>query len=370
MRVEKQLLFWLAALVLAAFVVEALKDVLLPFVAAIVIAYFLNPMADGLERLGLPRPLVATLMVLLAGAIVTLAVVLLGPLIVEQVRQFASTLPEEFAKLRANAETWVQAWLGPNFPKLKVALDKGMDGLSQNWGATATAVLTSLLTGGLAIVNFIALFLITPVVVFYLLVDWHAMLARIDATLPRDHAPIIRKLASDINDAVAAFIRGQGTICIILGLFYAAGLSWAGIKYGLLVGLTTGALAFVPVIGWVVGLITALSLAFVQYGADLVVLAKVVAVLAVGISVDTAFLSPRFVGQKIGLHPVWLIFALFVFSYLLGLVGTLIAVPLAAAASVLIRFAINLYLESPFYRGTIATAPAAAAIEVKTRGQA
>ena len=231
------------------------------------------------------------------------------------------------------------------------ASDKGMDGLSQNWGATATAVLTSLLTGGLAIVNFIALFLITPVVVFYLLVDWHAMLARIDATLPRDHAPIIRKLASDINDAVAAFIRGQGTICIILGLFYAAGLSWAGIKYGLLVGLTTGALAFVPVIGWVVGLITALSLAFVQYGADLVVLAKVVAVLAVGISVDTAFLSPRFVGQKIGLHPVWLIFALFVFSYLFGFVGMLVAVPVAAALGVLVRYALNVYLGSTLYTG-------------------
>lgn len=369
MRVERQLLFWLSALVLAAIIVATLKDVLLPFVAAIVIAYFLNPMADALERLGLPRGIAATLMVLLFGAIITLAVILLGPLIVEQVRQFAITLPEEFAKLRETAEAWVVTWLGPNFPKFKVALDKGMDGLSQNWGATATALLTSLLTGGLALVNFVALFLITPVVVFYLLVDWHAMLARIDATLPRDYAPMIRKLAGDINDAVAAFIRGQGTICIILGLFYAAGLSWAGIKYGLIVGLTTGALAFVPVIGWVVGLIMALSLAIVQYGADIIVLAKVIMVLAVGISVDTAVLSPRFVGQKIGLHPVWLIFALFVFSYLLGLVGTLIAVPLAAAASVLIRFAINLYLESPFYRGATTTAPSAAPATM-TRGHA
>jgi len=369
MRVERQLLFWLGALVLAALIIASLKDVLLPFVAAIVIAYFLNPLADALERLGLPRGIAATVMVLLAGAIITLLVILLGPVIVEQVRQFAVTLPEEFSKLRETAEAWVVTWLGPNFPKIKVALDKGMDGLSQNWGATATALLTSLLTGGLALVNFVALFLITPVVVFYLLVDWHAMLERIDSTLPRDHAPVIRKLAGDINDAVAAFIRGQGTICIILGLFYAAGLSWAGIKYGLLVGLTTGALAFVPVIGWVVGLLTAVSLAVVQFGADVVVLAKVVAVLAVGISVDTAVLSPRFVGQKIGLHPVWLIFALFVFSYLLGLVGTLIAVPLAAAASVLIRFAINLYLQSPFYRGTTTTA-ATVATEPVSRGQA
>lgn len=358
MRIERQLVFWLIALLLAALVVAALKDILLPFVAAIVIAYFLNPMADALERMGLPRGLAATVIVGLAGALITLAVIFLGPLIVEQVRQFASSLPAEFAKLRANVEALAASWLGPNFANVKIALDKGMDGLSQNWGSTVAAVLTSLLSGGLAVVNFIALFLITPVVVFYLIVDWHAMLARIDSALPRDHAPVIRKLAHDINAAVAAFIRGQGAICIILGLFYALGLSWAGLNYGLLVGVTTGVLAFVPVIGWLVGLITALALAFVQYGADIVVLAKVVAVLAAGISMDTAVLSPRFVGQKIGLHPVWLIFALFVFSYLLGLVGTLIAVPLAAATSVLIRFAINMYLESPFYRGAEATAPA------------
>jgi predicted PurR-regulated permease PerM len=356
MRIEKQLLFWLIALIVVLLVVAALKDILLPFVAAIVIAYFLNPLADGLERIGLPRALAATLIVGVAGVFITLAVVLIGPLVAEQIRQFATSLPAELAKLRATAEHIAQDWLGPNFPNLKVALDKGMDGLSQNWGSTVAAVLTSLLSGGIAVVNFIALFLITPVVVFYLIVDWHHMLSRLDEALPRDHANVIRKLAIDINDAVAAFIRGQGAICIILGLLYALGLSWAGINYGLLVGLTTGLLAFVPVIGWLVGLITALSLAFVQYGADVTVLLKVLAVLTAGIAIDTAFLSPRLVGQKIGLHPVWLIFALFVFSYLFGLVGTLIAVPLAAAASVLIRFAINMYLQSALYRGA-AVAP-------------
>ncbi len=361
MRVEKQLLFWLAALVVVLLTVAALKDILLPFVAAIVIAYFLNPLADLLERLGLPRALAATVIVGIAGVIITLAVIFLGPLMLEQIRQFAASLPTELAKLRTNAEDFAHSWLGPNFPNLKSALSKGVDGLSQNWGSTVAAVVTSLLSGGLAVVNFVALFLITPVVVFYLIVDWHAMLSRIDDALPRDHADVIRKLAVDINGAVAAFIRGQGAICIVLGLFYALGLSWAGINYGLLVGLTTGLLAFVPVIGWLVGLITAVALALVQHGPSVAVLVKVVAVLSAGIAIDTAFLSPRLVGQKIGLHPVWLIFALFVFSYLFGLVGTLIAVPLAAAASVLIRFAINLYLDSPFYRGTrIASASAPA----------
>jgi predicted PurR-regulated permease PerM len=255
--------------------------------------------------------------------------VFLGPLVLEQLRQFISTLPGELDKLRESFETTAQSWLGPNFVSLKTAIDRSVGDLSQNWTSAAAKVMASLWSGGLALVNFVALVLITPVVVFYLIVDWHPMLARIDHALPRDHAPVIRQLARDINAAVAAFIRGQGAICLILGIFYAIGLSWAGINYGLLVGLTTGLLAFVPV----------------------TVLVKVVVVLAAGLAFDTAFLSPRLVGQKIGLHPVWLIFALFVFSYLLGLVGTLIAVPLAAATSVLIRFAINMYLESPYYRG-------------------
>jgi predicted PurR-regulated permease PerM len=205
---------------------------------------------------------------------------------------------------------------------------------------------------GLALVNFASLLLITPVVIFYLLVDWHPMLARIDHTLPRDHAPTIRRLAGEINDAVAAFIRGQGAICIVLGIYYAIGLSWAGIDYGLLVGLSTGLLAFVPIIGWALGFIVAASLAIVQSWPDLGPLLKASGVLISGMAIDAAFLSPRFVGQKVGLHPVWLIFALFVFSYLFGLVGTLVAVPLAAAVAVLVRFAVQLYLDSAVYKGS------------------
>ena len=153
---------------------------------------------------------------------------------------------------------------------------------------------------------------------------------------------------------MAAFIRGQGTICLVLGVFYAIGLSWAGIDYGLLVGLSTGLLAFIPIIGWLLGLIFAAGLAIVQFWPDPTPLLKAVGVLVCGIAIDTAFLSPRFVGQKIGLHPVWMIFALFVFSYLFGLVGTLVAVPMAAAIGVLVRFAVQLYLDSSVYKGSSA----------------
>jgi len=254
--------------------------------------------------------------------------------------------------VKTGIEGWARYWLGPNFPAFKMALDRSMTEVSGNWATMAGRLMASMWTQSLALVNFFSLLLITPVVVFYLLVDWHPMLERVDGTLPRDHAPTVRRLAGEINDAVAAFIRGQGAICMVLGIYYAVGLSWAGIDYGLLVGLTTGVLAFIPIVGWLLGLIFASGLAIVQFWPDLTPFAKVVGVLVAGMAFDAAVLSPRFVGQKVGLHPVWLIFALFVFSYLFGFVGTLVAVPLAAAVGVLVRFAVRVYLDSSVYKGT------------------
>jgi predicted PurR-regulated permease PerM len=339
MRIEKQLWFWLTTLAVLVGLIALLRDILLPFVVAVVIAYFLSPIVDRLQGLGLHRAWAAIFIVGIGAVLVALAFVLLVPLLIDQVRQLATALPDEMQRLRVLVEDLARAWLGAGFPTFQGAIERVNTEISQNWTAFAGAIMASIWSRGLALVNFISLLLITPVVVFYLLVDWHPMLARIDSTLPRDHAPTIRRLAQEINEAVAAFIRGQGTICLVLGIVYAIGLSWAGIDYGLLIGLTTGLLAFIPIVGWLLGLICAASLAIVQFWPDLTPLAKVVGVL---------------VGEKIGLHPVWLIFALFVFSYLFGLVGTLIAVPLAAAIAVLVRFAIRVYLESSVYKGASA----------------
>lgn len=351
MRIEKQLWFWLAALVLLVLLIELLKDILLPFVAAIVIAYFLSPLADRLEKRGMGRIWAVSIIVGLAGLLIAAALVLIVPVLGEQIRQLAAAAPTEAERMKTSVEGTARYWLGPNFPSFKAALDRAVAEVSENWAAMAGSVVASMWTRGLALVNFLSLLLITPVVVFYLLVDWNPMISRVDAALPRDHAPTIRRLAGEVNAAVSAFIRGQGAICMVLGIYYAIGLSWAGIDYGLLVGLTTGLLAFIPIIGWLLGLLFASTLAIIQYWPDMTPLLKVVGVLVAGIAFDAAVLSPRFVGQKVGLHPVWLIFALFVFSYLFGFVGTLVAVPLAAAVGVLVRFALNVYLESSVYKG-------------------
>jgi predicted PurR-regulated permease PerM len=349
--IDRQFLFWLCAFLALVAAIALLNEILLPFVAALVIAYFLNPLADRLQGMGLSRVLAVVLIVGTAMAIVVLALVFVVPLLVAQVRQFVAALPEEMQRLKLFAEGLSQQWLGPGHPSMQSAIERLSGEVSQNWTAYAGSLLTSMWSRGVALVNILSLLLITPVVVFYLLIDWHKMLARIDGATPREHVVTVRRLGREINDAVGAFIRGQGAICIVLGIFYAIGLTWAGIIYCLLFGLSTGALAFVPVVGWLAGLVCTSAIAIIQFWPDPVPLLKAVGVLVAGIAIDAAFLSPRFVGERIGLHPVWLIFALFVFSYLFGLVGTLIAVPLAAAVAVLVRFAVEVYLKSSVYQG-------------------
>ena len=351
MRTEKQVLFWSAVAVVAFLVIILLQDILLPFVAGMGIAYFLNPLAGRLEQIGLPRVLASILIVLFGAVLIGLLLVFVVPLLVEQVRQLAVAAPGELQNIRNIVEGWARERLGDQFPAFQKGLEQAVSGLSENWSAMAAKFAQSIWSQGLAIVNFISLFLVTPVVVFYLLVDWHPMLNRIDGWLPRDHAAVIRQLGSDVNDAVSAFIRGQGTICLILGVIYALGLTWIGVKYGLLIGLGAGLLGFVPFVGWALGILTSSAMALTQFWPDTVPLLKVLALFGFGQALDAGFLSPKIVGSKVGLHPVWLIFSLFVFSYLFGFVGVLVAVPVAAALGVLIRFALRIYLKSPVYSG-------------------
>ena len=351
MRIERHVLLWLMAAGLFLLTIALLRPVLLPFVAGIVIAYFLNPIANRLERLGLNRMLSAAIIVAIGGVIVVVALMLLIPFLAVQFRSLAETLPGDLDRLRASMEFWLTQRLGDRLPMVKAGVERALADLARSWSSSAGAIAVALWSQGLALANLLSLLLVTPVVVFYLLVDWHPMLNRIDGWLPRDHAATIRRLAEEINAAVAAFIRGQGMICIILGIAYAVALSFAGIKYGVLIGLATGALSFVPYVGWALGLIAAATIAVIQSPQDWLPLAKVAGIFTIGMALDAAILSPKIVGERIGLHPVWLMFALFAFSYLFGFVGALVAVPVAAAIGVLVRYALELYLASSVFTG-------------------
>lgn len=356
MRIERQVLFWLSAALLLVLAIGILRPILLPFVAGIVIAYFLNPAADRLTHWGMSRAVASVLIVAVFLCVIGVALVLLVPLLLTQAQEFAVALPEELTRMRGLLEAWARERLGSHYADFEAGLERTSQALSENWASLAGAIAGSIWSQGLALFNFLSLVLVTPLVVFYVLMDWYPMLAKLDSWLPRDHAPAIRRLANDVNAAVSAFIRGQGTVCLILAFYYSLTLSAAGLRYGLLVGLGTGLMSFVPFVGWALGLITATTIAVVQFWPDYLPILTVVGIFAGAQVLDAGFLSPNIVGSKIGLHPVWLIFSLFVFSYLFGIVGVLVAVPIAAAIGVLVRFALGLYLASGVYQGDAVSA--------------
>jgi predicted PurR-regulated permease PerM len=196
------------------------------------------------------------------------------------------------------------------------------------------------------------LFVIVPVVAVYMLLDWDRMITQIDSLLPRDHAPVVRRLAQDIDRTLASFIRGMGTVCLVLGTYYAIALMLVGLQFGLVVGFIAGLVTFIPYLGALIGGALALGLALFQFWGDWVAIAMVGGIFVTGQVIEGNVLTPKLVGNSVGLHPVWLILALSVFGTLFGFVGMLVAVPVAAALGVIARFAVEQYQLSLLYRGT------------------
>jgi predicted PurR-regulated permease PerM len=352
---QKQVLFWLSFAVMIALAILALQAILLPFVAGVVLAYALNPIADALERIGVGRTLASLLIVLMLLVIFILALVFLAPIVIKQAQQIAAALPNDLKEVQPKLLDWARQRFGPMADDLSGISNVAIKQFSENWAALAGTVARRVWDQGSALIDFLSILFITPIVVFYLLVDWPAMLRRLGDWLPRDHERTIRRIAGQMDDAISAFIRGQGLICLILGALYTFGLSAIGLPYGILIGIVTGVLTFIPIVGTVVGLVTSVLVALLHGGGEMMMVAQVIGIFIVGQAIDSGFLSPRIVGPKVGLHPVGLIFALFVFSYLFGFVGVLVAVPMAAAVAVLIRFALELYLGSNIYKGTAET---------------
>jgi len=343
--------FWLVAgggLILFLYV---FSSVLLPFLAGMALAYFLDPIADRLEKLGMSR-LLATIFILIVCVLALIvALMVLIPVLTNQLVDFAARLPEYLAQLHARIISFDPEWFERELGVKPGTLQDGVASLLSQGTGFITGLFASLWSSGLAIVNLVSLFVVTPVVAFYLLLDWDRMVAHVDSLVPRNHLNDVRQIARDINLATAGFVRGQGTLCLILGIYYATGLTLVGLNFGLLIGLFAGLISFIPYVGSLVGLGLAVSVAIVQFWPDWFWVVAVMAVFFSGQFIEGNILQPKLVGKSVGLHPVWLMFALFAFGYLFGFVGLLIAVPAAAAVAVLVRFAIGRYLESPLYSG-------------------
>lgn len=343
---RQQAVAWGVAALVFLLLLWLLGDILLPFVLGGAFAYLLDPLADRLERLGLPRAAAVTLITLGALLLVILAFLLVIPTLIRQATLLVDTAPSLVQQ--------VVDWLLRTFPQL---LDQGstlrqqLSGLSDSLGSRLAAVLSTVLSSAVGVINGLLIVVIVPVVTFYLLLDWDRMVARIDDLLPREHAPTIRALARESNLTLSAFIRGQALVCMILGTYYAVALTAVGLSFGVVVGAIAGVLTFIPYVGALVGGVLAIGLALYQFWGDWAWVVAVWVIFQAGQFVEGNFLTPKLVGERVGVHPVWLLFALAAFGSLFGFVGVLVAVPVAAVIGVLVRFATGHYKRSRLYRG-------------------
>ena len=356
---RKQIRFWLITALLFVAFLYLFSNILLPFVAGMALAYFLDPVADRLQRLGLSR-LMATVVILICFIVIlTLALVVLIPVLASQMADFAAKVPGYVEKLQLLVTNFNPQWLEQRFGVDAAGLREGLNSLLSAGFGFLTTVFKSIWSSGVALFSIASLFVVTPVVAFYMLLDWDRMVSVVDSWIPRDHVGTVRQIARDINTAIAGFVRGQGTLCIILGIIYAVGLTLTGLNFGVLIGLFAGLVSFIPYVGSLLGLVLSVGVAVVQFWPDWTMVVAVAAVFFVGQFIEGNILQPRLVGKSVGLHPVWLMFALVAFGAMFGFVGLLVAVPAAAAVAVLVRFAISRYLESPLYHGHAGHAPAA-----------
>ena len=347
---DRKALFWLAGLVVLGGLIHLLSSVLLPFVAGMAVAYFLDPVADRLETRGVSRGLATALILLAFFAAATGILVLLVPLLQGQVVELAGLIPGMVEWLRGYAEPLLQRLQADLPPEALEKIHTAAGVFAGDAVKWLTSVLGRIWSGGGAFLNLISLIVITPVVAFYLLRDWDLITERLDSWLPRDAAPAIRSQLAEIDRTIAGFVRGQASVCLVLALFYGIGLSLIGLKSGLLVGLGAGMVSFIPYVGAAIGLAVGLGIAFAQF-ADLPPILIVAGVFIAGQTLESYVLTPRLVGGRVGLHPVWIIFALLAGGAVFGFTGILLAVPVAAVIGVLVRFSLARYLESPLYKG-------------------
>lgn len=361
MNATKHLRFWLVGGALFIAALWLLRDMLLPFVAGIAIAYFLDPLVERLQKPLRSRTL-ATLVTLVLVSLVVIGLALaIAPMIADQAQSLAAKVPQHIARLYQR----FQPLLDPVRERLGIApgsTGPNVEGAASFAGDALKFISTFLggiLSQGFAVLNLLALVFLTPVIAFYLMRDWPRLIAIVDGLLPRNQAAAIRQIARDSNRAVGGYVRGQAIVCLSLAVFYSATLMIVGLDFGLIIGLIIGVIAFIPFIGSWVGAILAIGMALAQFPPEWIKVGIVLAIFALGQFLEGNILTPKLVGDRVGVHAVWLMFALLAGGALFGFVGLLLSVPVAAVLGVVVRFFVARYRESTYYRGEQDTQPPA-----------
>jgi len=337
-------LFWLLVAIIMASSFYFLRTILLPFVIGIAVAYFLDPVVDKLEERRWNRSLATLFTLFVFLALVIFLVFLLVPVLTNQLKNFAQFLPIVKDKLQLIIDA--VAGILNNKVDAKV-LDVPASGLIK-W---STKMLGGVIDGGAAIADLLSLFLITPLVAFYLLRDWDLIVEKVYDWFPIRHKDTLQEQLNEIDKKLAAFVRGQGTVCLILASYYAITLTMAGLEFGAVIGVFAGLISFVPFVGAIFGGLLSIGLAYLQFEAwtNIVIIAGI---FILGQILEGYILTPKFIGEAVGLHPVWVIFSLLAGGALFGFLGVLLALPMAAIVGVLFRFCIDHYKNSSYYNGS------------------
>ena len=339
MQITRTGLFWMTigGLVLVALIV--LHQILLPFVVGAAGAYLLAPLVDKLESFGINRSVVAVGLVLLVALALGTALLVAFPVLVGEVRFFVEQFPRYLVRLQSIAldasDPWLRKLVGD-----KVHIEQSSKEIASKFvGSWLDAVLSSVRTGGLAILSILSLVIFAPIVTIYLLIDWHRMVATLDSWLAPEYREDLHAVASEIQDTISGFVRGQITICCILAVLYSIALRLIGLEHAVLLGVAAGLISFVPYLGAATGIFLSACVALVQFWPDWLPIVAVVATFVIGEAIADYVFAPRIIGRRVKLSPVWLLFAMSASAWLFGFVGLLIAVPLAATLRVILQFA-------------------------------
>ncbi|MCB1430136.1 MAG: AI-2E family transporter, partial [Nitratireductor sp.] len=308
-KIRRQVFFWLLALGAFLFFLWMFAGILLPFVAGMALAYFLDPVADLLERWGLSRLMATVIILFFFVVIFIVTLMILVPVLGNQIAGFLERMPDLVTRLQSLLASSESPWIRKIIGIEGQSLQDNMNELVKQGAGWIATVMRQLWNSGKAIVSVASLLVVTPVVAFYLLYDWDNMVEAVDSWLPRDHRKTIHELFAEIDRAVAGFVRGQGTLCLILGLFYGISLTIAGLNFGLLIGLFAGLVSFIPYVGSLSGLVLSVGVALVQFWPEWIPIIVVVVIFGIGQFLEGNILQPKLVGSSVGLHPVWLMFA-------------------------------------------------------------
>lgn len=339
MRITRPATFWLAVSALALVTLVLLRQILLPFVVGTLLAYLLVPVVDRLERLGINRSLAALAVFLpLVAALIAFLLVML-PAIIGELRFFVEEFPGYVTRLQSltsdASRPWLHSVMGGEL-HIEQSTAEIAKTMGSNW---LDGFLRSLWSSGLALISLLSLIVVTPIIAVYLAIDWQRMIATVDGWFPPAYRDDMRALGREIHDTVAGFVRGQVVICLVLAVLYATALKMTGLNHAILIGTTAGLISFVPYFGAATGFLVAACVAMAQFWPNWAPVAVVGGIFVVGEMLADYVLSPRFIGRRVKLNPVWMMFALFAFGWLFGFIGVLLAIPLAASLGVILRFA-------------------------------